>query len=73
MAKGAIAIGVVCILAGLYWAYKVVSTPETPNWLLIHLSVLILVGVLLIGFNKEEQKVEQRKDMPHGKDFQAID
>ena len=68
MSKGAIAIGIACILAGFWWSYKVVSTPETPNWLLIHLSVLILVGVLLIGFSKEEQKIEQRKDINKKKD-----
>ena len=63
MAKGAIIIGSICILAGLYWAYEVVSTPETPNWLLIHLSVLILVGIGLIIFFRAEGKIEQRKDI----------
>jgi len=67
MAKGAIAIGIVCILAGLYWAYEVVSTPETPNWLLIHLTVLIGVGIGLIVFNKAEEKIEERKDLKSSK------
>ena len=67
MGKGAIAIGIACIIAGIYWAYLVISSAETPNWLLIHLSVLIGVGVGLIIFNKEEAKVEQRKDIKEKK------
>jgi hypothetical protein len=67
MGKGAIAIGIACILAGVYWAYKVISMPETPNWLLIHLSVLISVGIGLIIFNKAESKIEQRKDINNKK------
>ena len=67
MGKGAIAIGVVCILAGLYWAYEVITTPDIPNWLLIHLIVLIGVGVGLIIFFKEEDIIEQRKDLKSSK------
>ena len=63
MGKGAILIGIACVLAGVYWAYKVISSPEVPNWLLIHLSVLIIVGMGLIALNKEEGKIEQRKDL----------
>ena len=63
MAKGAILIGIICILAGLYWAYNVVTNPEYPIFLLIHLSILIGIGITLIVFNKEEQKIEQRKDI----------
>jgi len=63
MTKGAIWIGIGCILAGVFWAYKVIISKEAPNFLLIHLSVLIGVGIALIVFNKEEEKVEQRKDM----------
>ena len=63
MGKGAIIIGAACILAGLYWAYEVISTPETPNWLLIHLSVLIGVGIALIVFFRAEDKIEERKDI----------
>ena len=63
MGKGAIIIGIICILAGLYWAYEVIISSEAPNWLLIHLSVLIGVGIGLIVFNKAEEKIEQRKDL----------
>ena len=63
MGKGAILIGIVCIITGVLGAYAVISSAETPNWLLIHLSVLIGVGIALIVLNKEEEKVEQRKDL----------
>ena len=63
MGKGAIVIGTICILAGAYWAYGVITSPEVPNWLLIHLSVLIIVGIGLIALNKEEDKIEERKDL----------
>ena len=63
MGKGAIAIGVICILAGLYWSYNVITNPEFPMFLLIHLSVLIGVGVGLIVFFREEDKIEERKDL----------
>ena len=63
MGKGAIVIGIICILAGVYWAYKVIASPDVPNWLLIHLSVLIIVGIGLIVLNKEENKIEERKDL----------
>jgi len=62
MGKGAIAIGAVCILAGLYWVY-VVLTSDAPNWLLIHLSILIAVGIGLIVFFRAEDKIEERKDI----------
>jgi hypothetical protein len=63
MGKGAIAIGITCILAGIYLAYKVISIQDTPNWLLIHLSILIIVGIGLIIFNNAENKIEERKDI----------
>tara|TARA_Y100000310_G_scaffold345263_1_gene463203 strand:+ start:3111 stop:3320 length:210 start_codon:yes stop_codon:yes gene_type:complete len=68
MGKGAIAIGIVCILAGLYWVYKVITSPDAPLWLLIHLSILIGVGIALIIFFKEENKIEQRKDIKNKED-----
>ena len=63
MGKGAIAIGIVCIIAGLWWSYKVLTSAEAPNWLLIHLSVLIAVGVGLIVFFRAEDKIEERRDI----------
>ena len=63
MGKGAISIGAACVLGGLFGVYKVVINPEVTNWLLVHLAVLILIGILLIGFNKEEDKIEKRKDI----------
>jgi ABC-type nickel/cobalt efflux system permease component RcnA len=68
MGKGAIAIGIVCILAGLYWTYEVITSPDVPNWLLIHLSILIITGIGLIVFFREENKIEQRKDINNKKD-----
>ena len=66
MGKGAIAIGIICIIAGLWWVYEVLISDAT-NWLLIHLSVLIGVGIALIIFNKAEDKIEQRKDLKPSK------
>jgi hypothetical protein len=63
MGKGAIAIGIICILAGIWWTFQVLLSSEAPNWLLIHLSVLIGVGIGLIVFNKAENQIEQRKDL----------
>ena len=67
MGKGAIAIGVGCIILGVWLAYKVLVS-ETPNWLLIHVSVLIGVGIGLVVLNKQEDKIEQRKDLNKKKD-----
>ncbi len=63
MGKGAIFIGIACILVGAYWAYNVIINPEFPMFLLIHLFVLIGVGIGLIVFFKEEDKIEERKDL----------
>jgi len=63
MGKGAILIGAVLIIFGIFLAYKTISSTETPNWLLIHISVMILIGVGMIVFFKEESKIEQRKDI----------
>ena len=63
MGKGAITIGIIFVLAGLWWAYQVLTSTEVPNWLLIHLSILIAVGIGLIVLNKAEEKIEERKDL----------
>jgi hypothetical protein len=63
MGKGAIIIGIACIIAGIYWSYEVLSDPEVPNWLMIHLSMLLIIGIGLIIFNKAESIIEQRKDI----------
>ncbi len=62
MGKGAIAIGIICVISGLFGVYKVL-TSDAPIWLLIHLSVLIGVGIALIVLYKEEGKIEERKDI----------
>tara|TARA_Y100000310_G_C20527440_1_gene736774 strand:+ start:367 stop:570 length:204 start_codon:yes stop_codon:yes gene_type:complete len=63
MGKGAIIIGIVMILFGFYWVYEVLSDPEIPNFLLIHLSFFIAIGIGLIVFFKAENKIEERKDI----------
>ncbi len=63
MGKGAIWIGAIVILFGIWLVYKVLSSPEAPNWLLIHISVMILIGIGLIVFFRAEGKIEQRKDL----------
>ena len=62
MGKGAIAIGIICILAGILGAYEVLIS-EASNWILIHLFILIGIGIALIVFYKQEDKIEQRKDI----------
>ena len=68
MGKGAIWIGGVLILFGIYLSYKVLTSPETPNWILIHISIITLIGVGLIVFFRAEDKIEQRKDINNKKD-----
>lgn len=62
MGKGAIAVGIVCILSGIYFTYLLLMSNE-PRWLLIHISILIGVGIALIILYKEEDKIEERKDL----------
>ena len=62
MTKGAIVIGIVCILIGVWLTYKLLNSEE-PFWLIIYLVILIGVGIGLIVFNKAEEKIEERKDL----------
>ncbi|GAH03450.1 unnamed protein product [marine sediment metagenome] len=67
MGKGAIWIGIALIILGIFLAYEVITSTEAPNWLLIHLLVLIGIGIGLIVFFRAEDKIEKRKDIK-GKD-----
>ena len=57
MGKGAILIGVVAVIAGL----SILIFLKIGG--LIYGTILILVGIALMIFWKEEDKVEQRKDL----------
>ena len=62
MGKGAILIGIVLILIGIWGCFKVLSSDETI-WILIYPLFSIGIGLALIIFYKEEGKIEGRKDI----------
>ncbi len=62
MGKGAIAIGIICIILGAWIIFKIFSS-NTPLWVAVYPLILIILGIGLIIFFKEEEKVEQRKDI----------
>ena len=63
MGKGAIWIGTILVILGIWFTYNIISSEETPNWLLIHVSVMIILGLGLIILYREEDKIEPRKDL----------
>jgi hypothetical protein len=62
MAKGAIIIGIGLVLIGIWGVVKIFSL-ETPFWVLLYPLFSIGIGIALIVLNKEEGKIEQRKDL----------
>jgi hypothetical protein len=69
MGKGAITIGILFLLLGFIVSIIIIVS-EAPLWFLLHPGVLFLfiVGIGLVIFNKEENKIEQRKDINKKKD-----
>ncbi len=63
MAKGAIYLGIILILSSLFLFYL------TKFFIigLIYGIILIIVGICLIIFYKEEDKIEERKDLKSSK------
>lgn len=66
MGKSAIGMGIAIIIFGVWLTFKVLS-PEIPLWVLIYPLVTIGIGIGLIIFNKEEDKIEKRKDLKERK------
>jgi hypothetical protein len=62
MGKGAIAIGIICILFGIWLIYTMISS-NTPIWVLIYPRLAIGIGIALIILYKEEDIIEERKDL----------
>lgn len=65
MGKGAISAGIVFIIFGIWLLTKTCLAKE--KWLLLYPLVIIAIGIALIIFNKEEDKIEQRKDFKEKK------
>ena len=63
MSKGVIVTGVAIIILGIWIALEVAADNEAPLFILIYPAIMIIVGIAMIILNKEEDKVEQRKDI----------
>ena len=66
MGKGAIWIGILLILVGVWGAYQTLVT-QTPILVLIYPLLAIGIGIALIILYKEEDKIEQRRDLNRSK------
>ncbi len=62
MAKGAIWIGIGLIILGVWGFFKIFSS-DIPVLVLIYPLFSIGIGIALIIFYKEEDKIEERKDL----------
>jgi uncharacterized membrane protein YiaA len=63
MSKGAIVVGVAIIILGIWISLEVIADTEAPIFILIYPIIMIGLGIAMIILNKEEDKVEQRKDI----------
>ena len=63
MSNGAIVTGVAIIIFGIWITTKVLADTSAPLFVLIYPAIIIIIGITLIILNKEEEKVEQRKDI----------
>lgn len=63
MSKGAIVVGIALIILGIWIVAEIVADAEAPLFILIYPAIMIIVGIAMIILNKEEDKVEQRKDI----------
>jgi len=66
MGKGAILIGIGLIIFGI-WLSSEVFLEEAPIWVLIYPLISIGIGIAMIILYKEEDKIEERKDLKHSK------
>ena len=62
MGKGAIWIGAALILFGIWLLFKLLSS-NVPILILIYPIASIGIGIALIMLYKEEDKIEERKDL----------
>jgi len=62
MGKGAIWIGMILIVFGIWLFFKILNS-NTPFLVLIYPIAIIIIGISLILFYKEEDKIEERKDL----------
>ncbi len=62
MGKGSIWTGALFILIGICIFFEIIYS-EAPFLILIYPLVLIGLGIGLVVLNKEENKIEQRKDL----------
>ena len=62
MGKGAIGIGIICILFGIWLGYTLLSS-NTSIFVFIYPLASIGIGIALIILYKEEDKIEQRRDL----------
>ena len=62
MAKGAILIGAGLVLFGIWLLFQILSS-DTHLLLLLYPLFSIGIGIALIVLNKEEGKIEERKDL----------
>lgn len=54
--------GVAIVLFGIWLTFEVLS-PDIPLWVLIYPLVIIGIGMGLIVFYNEEDRIEKRKDL----------
>ncbi len=66
MGKGAIWIGMVFIVFGIWLGFKILSS-NVSIFILIYPLLSVGIGIALIVFYKEEEKIEQRKDLKEEK------
>jgi len=63
MSKGAIISGIILILLSLWFGHFLISAGDAPGFVFIYPLVGIGLGIGLIILNKEESKIEKRKDL----------
>ena len=62
MAKEGIVIGVALTIIGIWLSLEVVASKNTPIFVLIYTLIITALGIGMIALNKEEDKIEKRRD-----------
>jgi len=63
MSKGAAIVGVAIIILGIWISLEILADNKAPLLTLITPAIIIAVGIAMIILRKEEDKIEQRKDI----------